>query len=71
MCVSYAVGSCSFCLTFAETTNGLYITSRLRFCMVLTASKDYFLLNSISQFTFVMVKCGVCFEVWTGFLNII
>jgi hypothetical protein len=26
-------------------------------------------LNSISQLIFVMVKCGVLFEVWTEFLN--
>jgi hypothetical protein len=28
-------------------------------------------LNSIDHFIFVMVKYGVLFEVWTGFLNII
>jgi hypothetical protein len=28
-------------------------------------------LNSINQLTFVMVKCGVLFEVRTEFLNII
>jgi hypothetical protein len=36
--------------------------------MVLTANSDYFL-NSINQFIFVMVKCGVVFEVRTEFLN--
>jgi hypothetical protein len=28
-------------------------------------------LNSVNQLIFVMVKCGVLFEVRTGFLNII
>jgi hypothetical protein len=28
-------------------------------------------LNSINLLVFVMVKCGVLFEVWTEFLNII
>jgi hypothetical protein len=28
-------------------------------------------LNSVNQLIFVMVKCGVLFEVQTGFLNII
>jgi hypothetical protein len=28
-------------------------------------------LNNINQFIFVMVKCGVLFEVRTGFLNTI
>jgi hypothetical protein len=28
-------------------------------------------LNSVNQFIFVMVKCGVLFEVRTEFLNII
>jgi hypothetical protein len=28
-------------------------------------------LNSVNQLMFVMVKCGVLFEVRTGFLNII
>jgi hypothetical protein len=28
-------------------------------------------LNSVNQLIFVMVKCGVLFEVWTEFLNII
>jgi len=28
-------------------------------------------LNSVNQLIFVMVKCGVLFEVLTGFLNII
>jgi hypothetical protein len=26
-------------------------------------------LNNVNQLIFVMVKCGVLFEVWTGFLN--
>jgi hypothetical protein len=34
------------------------------FCIVLTV-------NSINQLIFVTVKCGVLFEVRTGFLNII
>jgi hypothetical protein len=33
-------------------------------------NSDYFL-NSINQLIFVMVKCGVLFEVRTGFLNVI
>jgi hypothetical protein len=36
--------------------------------MVLTVNSDY-LLNSINQLIFVMVKCGVLFEVRTEFLN--
>jgi hypothetical protein len=28
-------------------------------------------LNSINQLIFVMVKCGIVFEVWAEFLNII
>jgi hypothetical protein len=28
-------------------------------------------INSVNQLIFVMVKCGVLFEVWTGFLNTI
>jgi hypothetical protein len=36
--------------------------------MVPTANTDYSS-NSITQFIFVMLKCGVLFEVWTEFLN--
>jgi hypothetical protein len=36
--------------------------------MVLTVNSDYYL-NSINQLIFVMVKCGVFFEVRTEFLN--
>jgi hypothetical protein len=36
--------------------------------MFLTVNSDYFL-NSINQLIFVMVKCGVLFEVRTEFLN--
>jgi hypothetical protein len=35
--------------------------------MVLTVNIDYFL-NNINEFIFVMVKCGVLFEVRTEFL---
>jgi hypothetical protein len=35
------------------------------------ASNVWIRLNSINQLIFVMVKCGVLFEVRTGFLNII
>jgi hypothetical protein len=38
--------------------------------MILCVNSDYSL-NSINQLIFVMVKCGVLFEVRTGFLNII
>jgi ABC-type enterochelin transport system permease subunit len=38
------------------------------FCMILTVISDYFR-NNINQLTFVMVKCGVLFEVRTEFLN--
>jgi hypothetical protein len=38
--------------------------------MILNVNRDYFL-NSINQLIFVMVKCGVLFEVRTEFLNII
>jgi hypothetical protein len=34
-------------------------------------SKEFISLNSIKQLIFVMVKCGVLFEVRTEFLNII
>jgi hypothetical protein len=36
--------------------------------MVLTVNSDYFV-KKINQLIFVMVKCGVLFEVRTGFLN--
>jgi hypothetical protein len=36
----------------------------------LSVNSDYFL-NTINQLIFVMVKCGVLFEVRTEFLNII
>jgi hypothetical protein len=36
--------------------------------MVLTVNSDYFL-NVVNQLIFVMVKCGVLFEVRTEFLN--
>jgi hypothetical protein len=36
--------------------------------MVLTVNSDYFL-RSINQLIFVMVKCGVLFEVRTEFLK--
>jgi hypothetical protein len=35
--------------------------------MILTLNSDY--LNSFNQLIFVMVKCGVLFEVRTEFLN--
>jgi hypothetical protein len=38
--------------------------------MILTANSDYFL-NSVNYLIFVMVSCGVLFEVRTKFLNII
>jgi hypothetical protein len=31
--------------------------------------EDSLNLNSVNQLIFVMVRCGVLFEVWTGFLN--
>jgi hypothetical protein len=37
--------------------------------MILTVNSHY--LNNINQLIFVMVKCGVLFEVRTEFLNII
>jgi hypothetical protein len=42
--------------------------------MVLTVNSEYFLkqrlnLNSVNRLIFVMVKCGVLFEVRTEFLN--
>jgi hypothetical protein len=40
------------------------------FCIVLSVNSNYFL-KSIKQLFFVMVKCGVLFEVRTEFLNII
>jgi hypothetical protein len=39
-------------------------------CMILNVVSDYFL-NSVTQFIFVMVKCGVLFEVRTEFLTIV
>jgi hypothetical protein len=36
--------------------------------MILAVNSDYFL-NSVNQLIFVMVKCGVLFEVGTEFLN--
>jgi hypothetical protein len=39
-------------------------------CMILTVTA-FISLNSINQLIFVMVKCGVLFEVRTEFLNII
>jgi hypothetical protein len=36
--------------------------------MILTVNNDYFL-NLINELIFVMVKCGVLFEVRTEFLN--
>jgi hypothetical protein len=38
--------------------------------MILTVKNDISL-NSINQLIFVLVKCGVVFEVWTEFLNIL
>jgi hypothetical protein len=38
------------------------------FRMILRVNIDYFL-NNINQLIFVMVKCGVLFEVRTEFLN--
>jgi hypothetical protein len=38
--------------------------------MILTVKNDISL-NSINQSIFVLVKCGIPFEVWTEFLNII
>jgi hypothetical protein len=38
--------------------------------MILTANSDNFFKN-VNQLSFVMVKCGVLFEVRTEFLNII
>jgi hypothetical protein len=38
--------------------------------MILNTNSDSFL-NSINQLIFVMMKCGVLFEVCTGILNII
>jgi hypothetical protein len=35
----------------------------------LTQQSQYLNLNSVNQLIFVMVKCGVLFEVRTGFLN--
>jgi hypothetical protein len=37
--------------------------------MILTVNSDYFL--NVNQLIFVMVKCGVLFEVRTELLNII
>jgi hypothetical protein len=34
-------------------------------------NRGFISLNSVNQLIFVMVKCGVLFEVRTGFLNII
>jgi hypothetical protein len=39
--------------------------------MILTVNRDFFPLYSVNQLIFVMVKCGVLFEVRTGFLNTI
>jgi hypothetical protein len=36
--------------------------------MVLTVNSDYFF-NSVNKMIFVMVKCGVLFEVRTEYLN--
>jgi hypothetical protein len=41
------------------------------FSIILTVNRDYISLNSINQLIFVMLKCGVLFEVRTEFLNII
>jgi hypothetical protein len=40
------------------------------FCMILTVNRDY-CLNSVTKLIFVMVKCGVLFEVQTEVLNIV
>jgi hypothetical protein len=37
--------------------------------MIVTVNSIPF--NSVNKLMFVMVKCGVLFEVWAGFLNII
>jgi len=34
-------------------------------------NRDFISLNSVNQLIFVMVKCGVLFEVRTEFLNVI
>jgi hypothetical protein len=39
------------------------------FCTILTVNSDHFLKNENQLL--VKVKCGVFFEVWTEFLNII
>jgi hypothetical protein len=39
-------------------------------CVVHNVNRDYFV-NNINQLIFVMVKCGVLFEVRAEFLNII
>jgi hypothetical protein len=33
------------------------------------AVNRYYTINSVNQLIFVMVKCGVLFEVWTDFLS--
>jgi hypothetical protein len=42
------------------------------FCMIVSVNRDYRIsLNSINHSIFVMVKCGLLFEVRIEFLNIV
>jgi hypothetical protein len=45
------------------------VTPNFVFVCFVCFSKVIISLNSINEFIFVMVKCGVLFEVWTEFLN--
>jgi hypothetical protein len=58
-------GSYMYCTTCFDYQKLHFV---FMFCMVLTVNGD-FSLNSINQLIFVMVKCGVLFEVRTEFLN--
>jgi hypothetical protein len=54
----------------ADLTTSNYEFRIYGFYMILSVKRDYFL-NNVNQLIFVMVKCGVLFEVRTEFLNII
>jgi hypothetical protein len=77
-CLSQKAGSRHVSEISPLKSNGKYIyhllySQQTCFCiygfhMILCASNDYFL-NNINHLIFVMMKCGVIFEVRTEFLN--
>jgi hypothetical protein len=62
-------------MIFVSIISTLHVSARIGHLQVLIElylfMRIYLNLNSVNQLIFVMVKCGVLFEVRTEFLNII